>query len=227
MDLKAKVASGYRTRLILIAVGALLYSAWAYYDATIKYPDKIAAFDRFDDLRTNNPDNFNQLWATVAIENGWDPDSIPEEVQEGDIDAQWWQFAITFPIGMYCLISLGLWSRRYLGADETNLYTHGRVVVPYDSITRIDAARWDTKGIAYIQYDLGHGEQSLLIDDWKYDRQPTDEIFDRVRDKVDDEKIAGMTDSATEDAVDDGAGSEAYESVDVAGEDDAAEARTS
>lgn len=208
MDFKATLANGYRNRLLLITVGALLYAGWAYYDATIKYPDQIKAWTTYRDLQTNKKDTFREEWPAVAEENGWDINP-PSERDKSDIATQWVQFAIVFPIGSYCLISLLLWSRRYVGCDSEKLYAHGGTEVPFGQITKIDATRWDTKGIALVHYDIGQGEKTLKLDDWKYERAPSDEVFERLVDQVDDEKIIGFSkvesdDLADSDAADDG-----------------------
>lgn len=202
MDIKAtidKESFGYRNRLLLIALGAMLYAAWCLYDARIGYPDKIAAREAFEQVQDKHPDDWRtEEWPRVAKENGWDPTKEPEEKTKGDITTQWIQFAIVFPIGSYCLIAVALWSRKYVGVDETTLYANGGVEVPFDKITRVDAARWENKGIARIYYDLGSGEGNILIDDFKLDRQPANAVFNRIKEAIDDERIDGLSEVTEE-----------------------------
>lgn len=199
MDIKATIdkdSFGYRNRLLMIALGAMLYAAWCLYDALIAYPDKIAAHDAFNRVKIEHPEDWRQTeWPKVATENGWDPTKEPEEKSKGDITTQWLQFAIVFPIGSYCLFSVLVWSRKYIGVDENTLYANGGVEVPFDQITRIDAARWENKGIARVYYDIGSGESNVLIDDFKFERLPTDAIFSRIKDAVDDDRIEGLSDA--------------------------------
>jgi hypothetical protein len=201
MDLKATIDKdtfGYRNRLILIALGALFYAALCVYDAKVKYPDQIKANKEIERVKAEHPTDWKDHWPAVAEANGWDPDKEPKERSQGDIMTQWWQFAVVFPIGSYCLFTVLVWSRRYIGADDSKLYATGDVEVPFDEITRIDAARWENKGIARVYYDIGAGEKSILIDDFKFERQTTDEIFNRILKAVDDEKIEGLTQAASE-----------------------------
>jgi hypothetical protein len=55
----------------------------------------------------------------------------------------------------------------------------GHPQVPLDSIVEIDRTRWDRKGIAYIFYQLdGSTEKKRIrLDDFVYERKPTDRIF--------------------------------------------------
>lgn len=204
MDLKATLANSYRNRLILIAAVTLLYSAWCLYDAMVAYPDKIEARERFEEVQAEHPETWKTTeWPRVAEQNGWDGTKEPDKMGAWNIATQWIQFGIVFPIGVYCLYSLTMWQRRYIGADDTKLYTHTGEEIPFDSITRIDAVRWETKGIAVIQYDTGQGIQSLILDDWKYTREPSDQIFDRLRENLDADQITGLTQpQAAQDAAD-------------------------
>lgn len=200
MDLKATVANGYRIRLIIICAGALFFAAYSYYDATIAYPNAKAQFDKYVEIRDNNPKDWQEKWDAQVKANGYDEQ--PDEVSDGDITVQWVMFYITLPIGLYCLFSILAWSRRYLGADEDKLYAQGGVEVPFDKITSIDATRWKAKGIARVHYDIGAGTQQLVIDDWKMERASTDEIFNRIRENVDEDKIEGLDDEPDSEADD-------------------------
>jgi len=193
MDLKATIATSYRNRLLLIAIAALLYAAWCIYDATIAYPDKIDARQAFEKVQTEHPETWRtDEWPKLAEANGWDPTKEPEKLDAWNIRTQWIQFAIVFPIGSYCLYSMLVWSRRYVGADGEKLYSHTGDEIRFDRITNIDATRWENKGIAIVNYDIGQGEKSLVIDDWKYTREPSDQIFDRLRENVDADKFVGL-----------------------------------
>ena len=201
MDIQAKIdkeAFGYRNRLLLIALGALFYAALCVYDARVKYPDQIKANESIEQLKKDYPD-WKDRWPEVAEANGWDPTKEPKERTEGDITTQWWQFVIVFPIGTFCLFSVLIWSRRSIGIDDTKFYGYGGVELPFDQITRIDASRWDRKGIARVYYSVDDTEKSILIDDFKFERQPTNEIFKRLKEAVGEDKIEGLDNPDLED----------------------------
>ncbi|MFK7789858.1 MAG: hypothetical protein AB8C95_10260 [Phycisphaeraceae bacterium] len=196
MDIKATIDTetfGYRNRLLMIALGALLYASWCMYDGLIAYPDQIKAYEAINQVKKDNPEDWKTKWPEVAKANDWDYTKEPNERTQGDITTQWLQFAIVFPIGAYCLFAVGTWSRRYLGVDKTTLYAHGNVEVPFDQITRIDASRWENKGIAKVYYKTSAGEGQVLIDDFKLERQPTDAIFNQIKNAVDPEIIEGLS----------------------------------
>ena len=60
------------------------------------------------------------------------------------------------------------------------LYVPGHPPVPFEMITAIDKRQWDRKGIAYIDYEVNGAHGRLKLDDFIYDREPTDQIHDAV-----------------------------------------------
>lgn len=203
MDIKANIdkeAFGYRNRLLLIAGGALFWAAYCVYDAVEGYPMEIDRRAQFEALREKHPQDWKDYWPEIAQANGWDPTKEPNERSQGDITTQWVMFAGTLPIGLLCLSSVFRWSRRYIGIDQTKFYANGGIELSFDQITRIDASRWERKGIARLYYNIDDIEKSVLIDDFKLERQPTNEIFKRLKEAVGEDKFEGLADAAEAEA---------------------------
>ena len=89
------------------------------------------------------------------------------------------------PLGILLLIRALHISRGEYRLEGTTLQVPGHPPVPFENITEIDRRLWDRKGIAYVSYDLGDGRQGRIkLDDFLYDRPPTDEIFKRIENYV-------------------------------------------
>ena len=57
----------------------------------------------------------------------------------------------------------------------------GHPDVPLEAIRQMDKSRWDRKGIAKVEYELAPGQSNrLTLDDFIYDRPPTDRIVERI-----------------------------------------------
>ncbi len=87
--------------------------------------------------------------------------------------------------GLLPLGFLMLFKAFYSGRGEYRLsggvlHVPGHPPVPLDSIRSIDQSNWDRKGIVYLTYDAGAGERRLKLDDYVYERGPTDRIYDRI-----------------------------------------------
>jgi hypothetical protein len=85
------------------------------------------------------------------------------------------------PLGIVVLIWALRNSRGEYRLEGNTLHVPGHPPVPFENITEMDRHLWDRKGIAFVSYDLGNGQQGRIrLDDFVYDRDPTDEIFKRV-----------------------------------------------
>jgi len=71
-------------------------------------------------------------------------------------------------------------SRGHYELSGTVVSVPGHRSVPLESIIRIDKRRWERKGIAEIEYDNGDGPRSFVLDDFYYERKPTDQILARI-----------------------------------------------
>jgi hypothetical protein len=60
------------------------------------------------------------------------------------------------------------------------LHAPGHPPVPLDAVRAIDQSKWDRKGIVYIDYELNGKTGRLKLDDFMYQREPTDQIHDRI-----------------------------------------------
>jgi hypothetical protein len=52
-------------------------------------------------------------------------------------------------------------------------------------VTQLDKSKWDRKGIAVVHYDSGAaGPRRLVLDDFVYQRQPTDRIVEHIEGRI-------------------------------------------
>ena len=92
-------------------------------------------------------------------------------------------FGIGLPPLALLLLARSLYSCRgeyRLGEDDV-LHLPGHPPVPLSAVTALDRGKWDRKGIAHLDYQLPDGTAGRAkLDDFIYQRDPTDRIFDRV-----------------------------------------------
>jgi hypothetical protein len=56
----------------------------------------------------------------------------------------------------------------------------GHPPIPFSAIRELDKRQWDRKGIAIVKYEVDGKTGSLTLDDFVYEQDPTDKIYDRV-----------------------------------------------
>ena len=94
------------------------------------------------------------------------------------------------PVGLLLLIRVFYVSRGQYRLRDDVLHIPGHPPVPLDAVRSIDKAKWDRKGIAYLNYQLLNGKAGRLkLDDYIYHRTPTDDILKHI------EEYTGMGES--------------------------------
>ena len=190
MAAKAVISNGYRWRLALIGVVCLLFAAWSAYDGFVKYPRLNDHARQYVEYQQDNGEGWQETWPDYAREH-----NLPEipHPPKGDFSmiAQYVQLAITLPIGLWFTYLFLASLNRWVASDEAGLSSSGGEQVPYDSITTLDKKRWENKGIAVVTYTADQGERRFVIDDWKFERDPTDQILIEVEQRLQPDQIIG------------------------------------
>jgi len=84
-------------------------------------------------------------------------------------------------LGIALLIRTLYRSRGVYRLANDVLYIPGHPPIPLEAICGIDKRKWDKKGIAFVDYETDDGQvHTFRLDDYLYDRPPTDKIFDRI-----------------------------------------------
>lgn len=173
----ARAGRYYRnTRYIMTAV-LIAMGAWFGYDGFVAWPQGNARraeleAKRLEALRNNDQALAQKLFVEQSrYKHRSDADILLQKIL---------CFSLP-PLGIILLIRALYNSRgEYVLAGQV-LRVPGHPPVPFENITSVDRRLWDRKGIAYVNYDLGDGRRGRLrLDDFVYERAPTDEIFKRI-----------------------------------------------
>ena len=162
----ARGATYYRVTRYLFCLVMLGMGGWFAYDGFVKYP----RHNELHLLHVRDPATYPQDYPTHT------PTSI--RLQK--------RLAVVLPVAALAMLAWTLYNSRgayRLAGDTLSVPGHGDV--PLSSITQIDKSLWDRKGIAYIDYELPAGKKGRLkLDDFVYDRPPTDRILETVEAKL-------------------------------------------
>jgi hypothetical protein len=90
------------------------------------------------------------------------------------------------PAGLVVLIWTLYTSRGVCRLAGKTLSVPGHPPIALDSIRRIDKRLWDRKGLAYVDYEPAGSTRTATfkLDDFAYQRDPTDQILDRIEQHV-------------------------------------------
>jgi hypothetical protein len=153
-EIVAGAGTYYRVTRFIMTLLLLGLGGWFLYDGYIGYPaENQAAIERGHEP----PHSEWSLFLQRAL--GW---TLP-------------------PLGVLMLVWTLYNSRGTYRLSGNTLQIPGHPPVDLDEIVRVDRSLWDRKGIAYIDYEIADGRAGKMkLDDFVYDREPTDRIFERI-----------------------------------------------
>jgi hypothetical protein len=164
----------YRNTRYIMAALTVVMGFWFGYDGFVRWPAEDLTIEKLKAQLVNADD------ATAARLKT----ELKDHSNHTDTDIRLQRilaFALP-PLGI-CLLAWALYNSRgeYRLAEET-LYVPGHPPVPLAAIRELDQSLWDRKGIARVAYELSDGRSGrATIDDFVYDRLPTDKIYDRIK----------------------------------------------
>jgi hypothetical protein len=188
MMFKANANSGYLWRLLLLACFCIGISLWFLYDGAIGYPrqrERALAYLQLEE------ENRLDEWDELAQERGWPTKNPGEPKTEYDSYVQFAIAALAFPVGLLYLGNYFRWRRRWIESNGTAIRTSWGKEFELDQIVVLNKKKWKNKGIAKIQYVKQGRKGRLVLDDCKYEVEPTEGILRQVEAHVDPSQIIG------------------------------------
>ena len=200
MAAKAHISTGWKVRVGAMAFLITGMSIWFLMDGFVGYPAQREIYDEyavFVEQNKNMPQEaFIEAWNKYANEKKLPAITRdPKELEgynktDGSILTQKLLGFGTLPLAALTIwYFLGLF-KKWIATEEDGVYTN-RGSVGWDQIEKLDKTRWPKKGIAFLLYKQGENAGRLRIDDFWYDRDPTDKIMREIEDKLSDEQITG------------------------------------
>jgi len=114
---------------------------------------------------------WQQLWREYsAAWPAWRMDADPphEPYSAQKINEQWVVFGICLALSLATLFILIRTLRRSIVVDDLAIHHFGGKAIPFAELTRLDLRKWDTKGLAFVDYKGASGSGRLRIDGFTY-----------------------------------------------------------
>jgi hypothetical protein len=153
-EIIARAGSYYRNTRYIIAAVVFFMGLWFIRDGYFKWPKE--------------NEEARAAGKSIMPHPGWD---IPSNKILG---------VVLPPLAVLLLARWLYISRGEYRLSGQTLHVPGHPPVPFEMITAIDKRQWDRKGIAYIDYEVNGAHGRLKLDDFIYEREPTDQIYDAI-----------------------------------------------
>jgi hypothetical protein len=209
----AKISPGYRLRIGLMSLMLIGWSAYCYYDAFHGFPkhdERVRRVEpKLEEFKTRYSDRqWVEQWNQQLHEPSTGVDVPPEQHWPSAADAEklvnkgehtqftygfnYVMLALSLPFGVLYLIGYFRAAGRWIHMDDAGFTTHTGRAAPFDKITKLNKERWRNKGIAVVHYAAGDGRDgTLVLDDWKFEREPIERMMLAVQARLSPEQIIG------------------------------------
>lgn len=210
MPLIARASTTVRNKNLLIVLMCAVFVCWFAYDGFIGYA---RSNDRLVERLRSSVDEtwFKQEWRPEVMPwtpknpdgwPGWAKADTTTRARMGAIakeagsHAEGWRSELDIEFQRWIVLGLAVatagsigWfihcQRRRAIADEASVSPSPGVVIPWEKITRVNNARWNSHGIVEITYtDAGGVARINWFDDYKLEREPLLAILDQLSEKA-------------------------------------------
>ncbi len=158
------------------------------------------------DFERMKPLQWNILWREYSKERGLNA-SVEEPYDAQKIREQWIVFVICAALAVVAAFFLLRTINRSISVDDEALTTSRGKRIPFADLKTLDLRKWETKGLAFIDYDGPSGKGRIRIDGLTYggfkkeNDEPAERLMRWVRSRFSGEIIeyAAVTSSGPKD----------------------------
>ena len=142
----------------------------------MSWPPILHDFDRMKSLQ------WNKLWLEYSKTRGFAAKPAEEPYDARKIGEQWVVFCICFALAVAAAFILLRTLGRSISADREGITTQQGKRVPYTDLKTLDLRKWDTKGLAFLDYEGISGKGRIRIDGLTYGgfKKENDEPAERL-----------------------------------------------
>jgi hypothetical protein len=161
-DVVAKPDRSFRMKRYVIVLMLVGMGLWFCYDGFYNWPNEkreAEALEKSQLIPSHKPHSDNDIFANQLLGV-----ALP-------------------PLGLLALAWFLYGSRGEYRLSGQTLHVPGHPPIAVDAITQIDKSKWERKGVATLRYQPaggGSSERQFRLDDYVYERDPTDLILKRL-----------------------------------------------
>jgi len=195
MTVRAVADNKFIRKYVFLALAGLGLCLWGVYDSIYKFPKELAMAIEFDKIKDQEKANIK--WQKIATENehlGWELE-IPHNSAKTVRGYMNFNRFVTFGgLGLLSFFLLKYVRTRgsWMESTDTGINTSWGKSLEFDNVTKINKSRWEAKGIAKVSYtDANEKGQTMVFDDFKYDREPMAELMTLCEQGLEPSQIVG------------------------------------
>lgn len=180
--------------------GQLTPEAWKTHaqKQSVRFPDDLTLLpanlklpmpwpEILHDFEKMKPLQWNKLWLEYSKEHEFPKSPSEEPYDARKIGEQWVVFWICLVLAVAAAFILLRTLNRRIAADDAGVTTQQGRKVPYADLQTLDLRKWETKGLAFIDYAGESGKGRIRIDGLTYggfkkeDGEPAEQLMRQIR----------------------------------------------
>ncbi|CAN5658055.1 hypothetical protein BH09PLA1_BH09PLA1_21010 [soil metagenome] len=176
-EIVARAGRYYRNTRYLMFAMLLGMGGWFAYDGFVKWPRQNAELAHLQDEQKAATSDAEKQRLAVEIKEY-------EHRNDSSILINKLLGLGLPPLGLALLMWAFHKSRGEYRLSGTKLSVPGHPTIDLDDIKSVNNDLWDRKGIVWLKYETANAQSGeIMLDDFIYDRPPTDAIYDRIAEK--------------------------------------------
>jgi hypothetical protein len=202
MQIRAENDPRYSRKFLIMGLVAIGFAIWSLRDGLVAYPAQRE--QGFADFKTEDTKYFSdadrkalslgefEATADEQQRTKWSRYVVARDIPaEANIITQFVMAAIAAPVGLW-LISMPLRARgRWIEIGDAGVTSSWGQNFRFDQVELVNKRKWRNKGIAKVTYrDDNNRKRVFVVDDYKFERYPTDAILYELEQRIDPERIA-------------------------------------
>ena len=177
MPAEAHITPIWKKQKLFVSLFLIAIGLWFFVDGKWTWPrsnERWKAHDQFAKEKRLAE------WPPYAQSHGWKEEPPHKYFEQDEILLQFILGSLAAGAGAAVLISWLMQKERVVKSDAEAVYSPAGARVPFSAITGLGLKKWESKGIARVRYEIDGKRGEFILDDYKYDRDPTHEILKEI-----------------------------------------------
>lgn len=144
------------------------------------WPETLAS--HYETIKGSNK-KMNQAWIDYAGARGWGVEVADHPEDQGSLDTQFYMASGSATLVLVVSFLFLRTLTRTMEVTETAYIAPGKKVIPFSAMSRIDTRKWDSKGVATIEYQVNGVTKKVKVDGMIYgqfkkeDGEPAEKLY--------------------------------------------------
>ncbi len=177
MPAEAHITPIWKKQKLFVALFLIAIGLWFFVDGKWTWPRS--------NVRWKVHDQFEKEkriaeWPPYAKSQGWKEEPPHKYYEQDEIFLQFILGTLSAGAGAITLFYWLRQKRRIVKTDGEAVYSPAGTRIPFSAIQGLGLKKWESKGLAKVRYEIDGKKGEFVLDDYKYDRDPTHEILKEI-----------------------------------------------